>query len=288
MNLYEMVSDAQGGQAMANLGRQFGLSDEQSEQALRSLLPAFSTGLKRNTQSPVDLSAFLKALASGQHERAYDDGDTFADRGVQRQGNDVLGHVFGSKDVSRAVADRAAQQTGISSEILKAMLPYIASIIMGALFKQGQNPIGDILGQILGGQSPATTPGSAPYGQGDNPFGPLSDILKGGTDQAGRGGPANLPASGTDIFGQMFDADGDGSWADAADPLGVSGGSRSEIAPPFGGVPAARDPHRKHGRGVDMPGLRQGPVDIRPRQTDIAQGTVVQTGEPENRPPVGP
>ena len=52
------------------------------------------------------------------------------------EGNGILGHLFGSKELSRAVAAQAAQATGIGQEMLKQMLPVIASMIMGGLFKQ--------------------------------------------------------------------------------------------------------------------------------------------------------
>ena len=236
MNLYDMMAQAQGGQAFANLGRQFGLSEEQAQDAVRSLLPAFSSGLKRNTDSPEGIGSLLGALQDGRHERFYDDETIIGDSSAQAEGNDILGHMFGSKEVSRAVAARAAEQTGIGSEILKQMLPYIASMIMGALFKQGQIPLGDILGQIFGGgrqgggnplgggqagnpfggDNPLTG-GNNPLGGGINPFGPLADILMGGGNQPaqpqGRQ-PQNMPQRGTDIFGQRFDADGDGSVMD--------------------------------------------------------------------------
>ncbi|MDH3581892.1 MAG: DUF937 domain-containing protein, partial [Hyphomicrobiales bacterium] len=197
MNLYDMISAAQNGQAMANLGRQYGLNEKQSADALRYLLPAFSSGLKRNTASPEGLEAFLGALSGGQHARYYEDMNIFADPGTMADGNNILGHMFGSKDVSRAVAERAAEQSGIAAEVLKAMLPYIASMIMGAFFKQGQNPIGDILGQVLGGgRGPAPGRG-APAGAGDNPFGPLAEILAGGArDPEVRQAPGSLPTSG--------------------------------------------------------------------------------------------
>jgi len=44
--------------------------------------------------------------------------------------------VFGSTDVSRAVADRTAAQTGISPEVLKRLLPIAASLMMGAFARQ--------------------------------------------------------------------------------------------------------------------------------------------------------
>lgn len=204
MNLFDMISAAQGGQALNNLGQQFGLNEQQSAEALRNLLPAFSTGLKRNTQTTDGLGALLNALNSGKHENYYDDGNIFSNTSTRDDGNNILGHMLGSPDVSRAVAERAAQQTGIGADILKAMLPYIASMVMGALFKQGQNPIGDILGQMMGGGQQQQAP------QNNNPFGPLADILmKGGSPM-----PGNSPSSGADIFGSMFDADGDGSAMD--------------------------------------------------------------------------
>ncbi len=202
MTLFEMLAAAQGGRAMANLGGQFGLSEQQTTDAVRQLLPAFSTGFKRNTATPEGLGALLQALNGGRHERYYDDVTIFGDPTTRRDGNGILGHLFGSKDVSRAVTSRVADQTGIGADILRQMLPYIATMVMGALFKQGRNPLEAILGQVLG----------AGVGQpSGNPFGPLAEAMLGG----GRQRPSrSLPTRGTDIFGSMLDADGDGSVMD--------------------------------------------------------------------------
>ena len=51
-------------------------------------------------------------------------------------GNAILGHILGSKDVSRSVAAQASQQTGIGSDLLKQMLPVVATMAMGYLSKQ--------------------------------------------------------------------------------------------------------------------------------------------------------
>ena len=42
-------------------------------------------------------------------------------------GNGILGHIFGSKDVSRQVAARAAQSSGVAPDILAKMLPLVAA-----------------------------------------------------------------------------------------------------------------------------------------------------------------
>ena len=202
MNLYELLSSAQGGQAMANLGGQFGLTEQQTADAVRQLLPAFSSGFKRNTETPEGLGALLRALNDGHHERYYDDGTIFGDPAVRGDGNGILGHLFGSKDVSRAVTSRVSEQTGIGADILRQMLPYIATLVMGALFKQGRNPLEAILGQVLGTSSDQAS---------GNPFGSLAEAILGGAQQR----PAQpAPTRGTDIFGSMLDADGDGSVMD--------------------------------------------------------------------------
>lgn len=221
MNMYDMLAQAQGGRAFANLGNQFGLSEEETANAVRHLLPAFSTGLKRNTANPEGIGSLLDALGGGRHERYYDDGDVFGHDETRDEGDNILGHVLGSKDVSRAAAERASEQTGIGSDLLKKMLPYIATMVMGALFKNSQNPLGSILGQVLGGGAPQSQPQVQPHA-GDNPFGDLAKIILGG-GQVPQRTPG--PTNGTDIFGQMLDADGDGSSMDDIFDM-VLGGQR--------------------------------------------------------------
>ena len=45
-NLYDVLGDAQNGEAMAELSREFGLSAQQTQAAVAALLPAISMGLK--------------------------------------------------------------------------------------------------------------------------------------------------------------------------------------------------------------------------------------------------
>jgi hypothetical protein len=163
MNLFDMLANAQNGQGMDQLARQFGLSQQQAQAAVEALLPAFSQGLKRNASDPYGVGAFLNAMATGSHARYFDDAqNAFSPQGLA-EGNGILGHLFGSKDLSRAVAAQAAQATGIGQNVLQQMLPVIASMIMGGLFKQstGQiNPQQGFPGQAFPGQAAAGFGGS--------------------------------------------------------------------------------------------------------------------------------
>src|SRR5262249_47744846 len=54
-NLYETLSGAQQGEAIAGLGREFGLTPQQTQAAVESLLLAISMGLKQSTATPEGL-----------------------------------------------------------------------------------------------------------------------------------------------------------------------------------------------------------------------------------------
>lgn len=77
---------------------------------------------------------------------------SIADQALIKDGNGILGHIFGSKDVSRNVAGRAAEQTGISSAILRKMLPMVATLVVGALSKKASGL--DMFDAVLGDSSP--------------------------------------------------------------------------------------------------------------------------------------
>ena len=109
---------------------------QQTQAAVEALLPAFSQGLKRNTSDPYGVGAFMTAMASGQHAKYFEDAtQAFSPAGVD-EGNGILGHLFGSKDLSRAVAARRRRRPASASRCCKQMLPAIAAMIMGGLFKQ--------------------------------------------------------------------------------------------------------------------------------------------------------
>ena len=47
MNLNDIIQAAQGGQGVANLATQFGLTPDQAQAAVQALTPAFSTALQK-------------------------------------------------------------------------------------------------------------------------------------------------------------------------------------------------------------------------------------------------
>lgn len=162
INLLETILEANGGAVVGQLARQFGLGDAQARDALGQLAPALARGIQRNATSNQGLDSLLKTLGEGNHQRYLDQPDALTNRAGIDDGNAILGHIFGSKDVSRNVAGRASRETGIDSSLLKQMLPMVAAAAMGALARQNTgggspgfqsrasgSPSGDLLSQFL-------------------------------------------------------------------------------------------------------------------------------------------
>ena len=134
MNLTEQFKQNKYG-VLEELAKQFGLEDSQVKKAIEWLTPALTRGLQRQAAEPSGLNDILKALKSGDHQKYVDDPSLLGNSATASVGNAILGHIFGSKEVSRDVAGRASQETGIGSSILQQMLPLVASAVMGALSK---------------------------------------------------------------------------------------------------------------------------------------------------------
>lgn len=207
--LFDMMLRAQNGNAMEAMAAQFNLAQDQVAKAMAALMPAFSSGLKRNTANPYDFSALFSSMASGQYAKYFEDmSKAFTPQGIA-DGNQVLEKLFGSKEVSRAIAAQAAQFTGVGQEILKQMLPVMADTIMGGLFKQstGQmadtnpfagTPMGAMMQQWLEstGFQPKATPKPG-VNLFDNPF------MKAFQDMMG-GQPKPQPAQTNPLFDNPF------------------------------------------------------------------------------------
>lgn len=150
MDILESVIGARNGAAVEQIAAQFGLRPEQAASAVGALMPALAAGLKRNTATPSGMSDLMSALSGGRHETYIERPETLASAETTADGNSILGHIFGSKEVSRQVAAGASQKTGIDTAILKKMLPLVAAVAMGALARQTKAGAGTPAGAQAG------------------------------------------------------------------------------------------------------------------------------------------
>jgi hypothetical protein len=200
-NLLDLMRAAQGGAAMESMARQFGLSVDQTQRALEALMPAFYAGFQRNAADPTGFANLLRMMGSGRYADFFDRPAQAFTPFARTEGNGILAQLFGNKDVTRQVAQQAAAWAGIAPEIMKQMLPAVAPVLMGGLFRS------------------AASEGLADY------FDQLAQMLRGGTPGAASAGPRPAlprgPANASDPFGLWSGMMGQ-----------TSGGGRSLPAPP--------------------------------------------------------
>jgi hypothetical protein len=192
MNMMDILNQAGGIGAIA---RELGVDEGTAATGAAALLPAILGGFKGQAQQqPEGLGGLIGMLGGmgggGLLASVFGAGPSNVDAG-----NNVLGQIFGSKDVSRTVAADASAKSGISGDLLKKMLPLIAMAVAGYMAnhaggaqaapaqESGGGGLGGMLGNVLGG------------------------IMGGGQQQA-------APQSGGGMLGglgSMLDMDGDGN-----------------------------------------------------------------------------
>ena len=152
MDLLRTIIESQGGGFAQQIAKQLGVAPADAENVIGQIAPALGRGLARNSGSADGLDALLGALKKGGHARYLEDPSLAVEPSGVDEGNKILGHILGSKDVSRQLASRASEQTGVEGSLIKKMLPMIATMAMGALSNKSAESAGtrDGLGGLLG------------------------------------------------------------------------------------------------------------------------------------------
>ncbi|MEP0392670.1 MAG: DUF937 domain-containing protein [Erythrobacter sp.] len=165
--------------AISSMARELGVDENTAKTAAGALLPAIVAGMGRSatggnsTPDPLGgLGGLAGALLGGGASQSGAAGGLGGLIGgglldavlgtsptPTQPGNDILGSIFGTKDVSRSVAGEVAGITGLDEGMLKKMLPILAMAVAGYMAKQagsgggqeGGGALGGILGSIVGG-----------------------------------------------------------------------------------------------------------------------------------------
>jgi len=143
MGILDALLSGQNGQLISQLARSSGIGEKDVQNVLGQLLPAVSNGIKGKASSSEGLGELVSALGKGDYQRYLERPEELGGQTATDEGNAILGKVLGGRDASRSVAEQAAQATGISSSIVKQLLPLVATAVMGALSKETtDSPIG--------------------------------------------------------------------------------------------------------------------------------------------------
>ncbi|WP_353711762.1 DUF937 domain-containing protein [Arthrobacter sp. K5] len=165
-----------------------GTDTASAQAAVEAAVPTLLAGMQGNVQAPDGAAALEAELA--RHRNGLADGDVDPSQVDTRDGEKIVGHVFGGQQDQ--VASRLAGTAnlgGVGGDLVRRLLPILAPIVMSYLAKKvlggrdsgvqgsgaqespagaGGIDLGSILGGILGG-----------FGSGGVGSGGLGDILGG-------------------------------------------------------------------------------------------------------------
>jgi hypothetical protein len=183
---------------VADIASKVGADQGEVDKAIKTLVPALVGGLAQNVQSTDIDSSKLESAVQQQGASGLLDGGVDVDQVDEKEGDNLVAHLFGGND-SNDVASALAGQGAGSGDLIKKLLPILAPIVLAYIGKQltkgsaqaqqpqaqsaGGGGLGDILGSILGGAGGGG--GGAGGGGGNNPLGSiLGSVIGGGQGNA--------------------------------------------------------------------------------------------------------
>lgn len=195
MSLLKMIQQAQGGQGLGELARQFGMDEAQAGGLAEMLAPAIGSAAKKRAESG-GLEALLGQLKGEAQGGLFDDAAAAAAPEAREQGQNFLDGLLGSRDASQQLAQEAASRANVDQNQVEQFMPALAAMLQGGM--QKQTPDTDITGMLQGMM------GGAGGSSGGGIMGLIGGLL--GGSKGGSGGGFDLGA-----LSNMLDADGDGS-----------------------------------------------------------------------------
>ncbi|MBX9576770.1 MAG: DUF937 domain-containing protein [Caulobacteraceae bacterium] len=181
-NLADILAQAQAKQGFDQFAAQFGMAPQQVKTAMDALLPAFSLGLNRATQSPADMANLFGLFTTGTNYAQMFEQPLQAGQTMMAAGQQALTRIFGTPELTQAIAQQTALATGMQQEAMRQVMPMMASLLMGGLMKgamSGQNPLGEMMTAMITRMMPpqataAADPMGGMMGMFTNFFGPAA------------------------------------------------------------------------------------------------------------------
>lgn len=178
--------------AADQIAGRLGVPPEQASSAVSAAVPAMLAALARNSQQP-DGAAALSGALERDHDGSVLEDDSYFDSYQERQGDKIVGHVFGGQ--APAVESQVSALAGLNGGQAADVMKMLAPLVMGFLGKQQSSGALDTssLSQLLGGGL------NLPGGLGEL----LGGLTGGGSAASSGGAQAKSPGLGG-ILGKMF------------------------------------------------------------------------------------
>jgi hypothetical protein len=139
------LSEAQNGQAFANLARAFHLPPAKVEDAVDVMLDALIPDIGKHMRSRRSLAGIVALIGKSGYEQVLETPMQLGATHTQVLGTEAL-NVIAGRSESKRLVHRAAVVGGISEMIAEYLLPVIAAMLVGALAKLCRPELAAIMG----------------------------------------------------------------------------------------------------------------------------------------------
>ena len=163
MRIKTVLSEAQNGQAYANLARAFHLPPDKVEDAVNDMLDALVVDIGERMAPRRSLADIVELLGRSDYEHVLETPTQLGGTHTQVLGAEALNVIAGRKESKRLVR-HAATTAGVSEMIAEYLLPAVAAILVGMLAKVCRPELEAIMGHSNEelGATPQSEPSPGP------------------------------------------------------------------------------------------------------------------------------
>ncbi|MFM8647677.1 MAG: DUF937 domain-containing protein [Methylocystis sp.] len=213
-DINRLLSTAQEGQLATNLAQRFNLSEEEINKSIQALGLALAYGMDRAVEQPQNFEKVVQCLCASSNCCAHDHSEAAYGADSLVRGQTAILSLFGSEAQTNEILQAASRQSGVSTQILRQLLPIIASVLFSGLSKSRNNQgLGGLLAKLINSGA----------------LGGLLEQLAGG--QLSRRSDINKDLD--DLLGQVL---GEGAGSQGSPPISSPQTKKSQGDSPLGGL----------------------------------------------------
>ena len=136
--LIDIVLSSNDGKTAAAIAGAGGYSVDAAEQALKTLVSEVAGKVAQMIQDPEELELLLDVIEAGEHDDYLTNADAMLSREAIEEGEEILAHVYGSRDAAWQVAAQLRRPSELNKEKMQRAMTLAATLCIAALVKRGR------------------------------------------------------------------------------------------------------------------------------------------------------
>ena len=148
MQMRDTLRQAQAGTLAQHLAAACPIAPAQAEALVHAAMAEFAWQVETAALSRGGLADLVEALGRVDGATYVGNGRLFLDEAPRLDGEEILARLIGTEERSRALAGRAASQSGADAGEIATMLPHLAVAAIGGLAQRCNTRLKPILAQV--------------------------------------------------------------------------------------------------------------------------------------------